>query len=254
MARTSAEYVAMLRALMPKGRAWGIEPDSIWIELLTGFSFELVRIEEKWEKLFSERDTRYTDELISYHETEFGLPDECTDPAATLSERRAELQAKLLARGGLHKQYYIELAAAYGYDIQITEFAPFWSGFSTSGMSCGDQQVIFYWLVTINFTGGTLTYFTSGGSVSGDPLLKVSGIDTLVCLLQKYKPAHTVLLFNLDGYEYSGAFSLAFDAYPSSTVDYLEGAFSKAFNNCFDVNFGGDFNKNAFDWNFNIPA
>jgi len=253
MGRSALEYLEMLQSLMPKGKAWNTEKDSVLYEFLYSIAQEFYRLEDRWEDLFLERDTRYTDELISKHEYDFGLPDECTDSSATLSERRNECHTKLIARGGLNKQYYIDLAAANGYEIQITEFTPFWCGLGVCGDLCGDQWVIFVWEVTINFAGGTLTYFTSGGSVSGDPLVRVSGIDTLVCLLNKYKPAHTIIKYVLDGYEFSSAFSNAFDSYPSNVSGYLYGAFDKSFSISFDVSHGGAFTPDSFDINFDRP-
>lgn len=255
MGRTALDYLGMLKRLLPIGRVWDAYPDSTMSNFLYGQAEELARIDQRFDDLMREADTRYTNELISEHETDFGIPDECSDPTATLEERRSECHTKLLARGGLTKEYYIELAAAYGYQITITEYTPFWSGVGASGDACGDQNNIFYWTVTINYQGGEYVYFTSGSSVSGDPLIKVTGLDTLICLISKYKPAHTIVLYNLDGYEFDTAFSNAFDSYPTTTTtDWLEGAFGKEFSLDFDVNYGGAFDKDAFDWNFNLPA
>jgi uncharacterized protein YmfQ (DUF2313 family) len=251
MARNANDYLSMLKRLLPWGRVWNTDKDSNLSNFLYAQAEELARIDQRFDDLMTEADTRYTNELISNHEADFGLPDECSDPASTLADRRSECHTKLLARGGLFKQYYIDLAAAYGYTIAITEYTPFWCGVGVSGDTCGDQDNIFYWTVTINYAGGAYTYFTSGSSVSGDPLIKVSGIDTLICLITKYKPAHTVVLFNLDGYEFSSAFSVAFDSYPNtSSADWLEGAFSKSFSPDFDVFNGGEFD-NSFNLEFN---
>lgn len=254
MAKTATDYTKMIKSLFPRGRAWSTEPDSVLHQYCLALAQEFARLDARWEDLFNERDTRYTDELIEAHEIDFGLPDECTDTAATLSERRLELNTKFRAHGGQHKQYYIDLADDYGYTITITEFTPFWCGLGTSGSPCGDQEVLFVWLVTIDYSGGALTYFTSGGSVSGDPLIRASGIETLVCLINKYKPAHTHVIYELDGYEYSSDFSNAFDSYPSNLDDYLYGAYNREFSTAFDVMYGGDFARDEFSTDFWRPA
>lgn len=251
MSRSVLDYLNLLKSLLPLGKAWSIETDSVFYKFLYGQAEEFARIDQRFDELMVEADTRYTNELIYQHENDFGLPDECTDAASTLSERRNECHTKLMARGGLHKQYYTDLAAAYGYDITITEFTPFWCGLGTCGSPCGDQWVLFVWQVTIDYSGGVLVYFTSGSSVSGDPLIRVAGLDTLICLISKYKPAHTMVKYVLDGYEFSSTFSNAFDSYPTTTTtDWLEGPFDRSFSLDFDVHFGGAFNKDAFDINF----
>lgn len=254
MAKTATDYTKMLKALLPKGRAWNTETDSVLHQYMYALAEEFARLEAKWEVLFNERDTRYTDELIGAHETDFGLPDECTDSGITLSERRTELNTKLRAHGGQHPQYYIDLAADYGYTITITEYTPFWCGLGVMGDPCGDQEVIFVWKVTIDYAGGSIVYFTSGASVCGDPLIKASGIDTLVCLLTRYKPAHTHLIYELDGFEYDYAFSTAFDAYPSNLEGYLYGEYNREFGAAFDIMYGGDFSRDDFNAEFWKPA
>jgi len=254
MAKSVSEYIRMLKSLLPKGKAWNIESDSVMHQYLYACAEEMVRLEESRDSLFLERDTRYTSELIAQHEEDFGLPDECTDQAATLSERRLALNTKLKAHGGQHKQYYIDLADDYGYEIAIEEFTPFICGLGECGDMCGDELVIFVWKVVITYTGGTLVYFTSGSSVSGDTLIRAAGIDTLVCLLNKYKPAHTQLIYELDGYEFSSAFGISFDAYPSNLDDYLYGSYNREFSNAFDVMYGGDFSKDEFSLAFFMPA
>jgi uncharacterized protein YmfQ (DUF2313 family) len=255
MARNVNDYILMLKSLLPIGRAWTADKDSNLYNLLYAQSEELSRIDDRFDKLMLEADTRYADELILNHETDFGLPDECTDSSSTLTERRNECHTKLLARGGLTKFYYEELAASYGYNIQIKEFTPLWCGIGTCGSPCGDQWVIFVWQVSIDYSSGVYVFFTSGTSVSGDPLIKVAGIDTLICLLNKYKPAHTIIKYVLDGYEFDSAFSNAFDSYPTTTTtDWLEGAFNKSFGIAFDVHYGGAFNWDAFSSSFDKPA
>lgn len=254
MARSAENYLRLLQSLLPRGRAWNREEDSNLTEFLYGEAEEFARVEERSNSLLQERDTRKTSELLVDHENDLGLPDECSDPDATIQERRFIAHTKLITLGGQNPQYFIDLAEAYGWTITITEYSPFWCGIHGCGDPCGDQWVIFYWNVTINFGGGEIIYFTCGSSECGDPLAYIPGTSSLICMLNKYKPAHTVLTFDYDGPGFDTGFDSGFDSMPSGNEDYLTGGFSKGFSLGFDVCLGGGFSKDGFDSGFDVPA
>ncbi|RJX18972.1 MAG: DUF2313 domain-containing protein [Desulforudis sp.] len=254
MVRTVADYLKMLWALMPRGRAWSRDQSSVMNQVLHALAEELARVDSRAAELFSERDTRQAFELLPEHEYDLGLPDECSGEAETITERRRRAHAKLIALGGLHKQYYIDLASALGYTIAIEEFTPFWSGVGLSGDPAGDQWVIFCWKVKVYYLSGQIIWLQSGAGESGDPICYVPAADSLVCVLQKYKPAHTRILWEYVGPALDRSFSRAFDAIPADEEWWLDGAFDRAFATAFDVYFGGAFTRDAFDDAFNHPG
>lgn len=251
--RIPVEYLRLLQSLLPKGKAWNRDESSVLTEFLYGEAEELSRVDKRSDDLLQERDTRYASELLVDHELDLGLPDECSESSLTITERRRAAHSKLIAQGQQSPSYFIELAAAYGWTIIITEYTPFWCGIGMAGDPCGDQEVIFYWKVSIYYDGGESVYFICGSSESGDPLLFIPGLTSLICMLKKYKPAHTTLIFDYIGPEFDRAFNSSFDSLPSEEGDYLEGAFWRGFGRGFDVHYGGEFDSNAFDENFRQP-
>ena len=253
MARSALSYLRLFQALLPRGKAWTRSEDSILTEFLYGQAEEFARVDGRSEDLLTERDTRYTNELLTDHETDLGLPDECTQLGETIQERRNIANTTLTRQGQQSKNYFIELAEALGFEIAITEYQPFWCGLMGAGDPCGDQTNLFYWKVTISVDTAPNIYFQAGSSQSGDPLVKSSVYDGLICRIKKYKPAHTIVNFDFDGAEFDEAFSSAFDSLPSGQESYLQGAFGKSFGLGFDVNLGGDFGD-GFNTNFKKPS
>ncbi len=251
----TTNYLRLLQALLPRGRAWNRDEGSTLTEVLQAQADELARIDGRSENLLNERDTRRTSELLIEHENDLGLPDDCSEEGETIAERRLVAHAKLIALGQQNPAYFIELADALGWAITVTEYTPFWCGVGGSGDPCGDQETIFYWKVTISYSGETIIYFRSGASSSGDYLLIAAFTSALLCRLNKYKPGHTTLIFDYDGPEFDRAYSVAFDSMPSGAEEYLEGAFWREFGAGFDVHYGGEFDRNAFSISdFRRPA
>src|SRR3972149_2523666 len=150
MSRDQAQYTKLLKGLQPTGRAWSRSSGTI-PELLSGLAAELARVDGRVDDLLDERDSRTVTELIDELEAEWGLPDECLGSSSDIAERRASILAKIRAIGGLSPAYYIAIAAALGYTITIEEFTPAWCGLAVAGDPCGDQGVLFYWMVNVHY-------------------------------------------------------------------------------------------------------
>jgi len=76
----------------------------------------------------------------------------------------------------------------------------------------------------------------------------------MICTFNKYKPAHTSLLWEFDGPEFGYGFGLGFDSLPSGTESHLEGEFWQAFGAGFDVHYGGSFSTDGFGEGFKKSA
>ncbi|OGC76295.1 hypothetical protein A2619_05770 [candidate division WWE3 bacterium RIFOXYD1_FULL_39_9] len=254
MAYSVSEYLKMFLSLFPRGRAWSRDVNSVLYKLSNAHAEELTRIDIRSGDLLIERDTRKTYDLLTDHERDLGLPDECSSVSSTITERRSTAFAKFVSEGGLNKQAYIDLAEDLGFTITITEFKPFWCGLGVSGEGCGNQSNIFYWQVNTYINPDDWIYFTSGSSQCGDMLSVVAGTVEQQCVLNKHKPAHTIIIFEYFGPEYSAAFSGAFNSLPSSDQAWLQGAFDRSFDNSFTAYYGGgEFDKPAFDEAFYKP-
>jgi len=232
--RTPTEYLRLLQSLLPWGKAWPRDDEAVLTQTLLGKAGELSRVDSRQEDLYRERDTRQALELLGDFETELGLPDDCSALGETITERRQMAHLKYVALGQQYKEYFIELAASLGYEITIEEFTPFWSGVGAAGDSCGDQEVIFYWQVTIDISNMPYIFFKAGASSSGDPLIRIPSVAGLECVLNKYKPAHTTLIIAYSGPSFDSGFSSGFYAFPSEDPNYLYGGFD---GNGFDIGF-----------------
>ena len=256
--RSTEDYKQLLKNLLPWGKAWNRDGDSILDQLMHTKGDELSRIDVRMSDLLKERDTRKTLELLIDHEEDLGLPDDCTELGATIAERRNIAHNKLIEIGGLNRQYYIDLMDDLGYgDIDIEEYTPFWSGQGTSGEACGDQTNIFYWKVNISIDPDNWFPFRAGMSLAGDRLLRVAGMETVRCILNRVKPAHTNLLFGYYLYAFDESFDSSFNSIPSGgdSGAIIGAAFSRAFSSAFDVYYGGgDFEFTAFDDSFSKEA
>ena len=245
----STKYLRLLQSLLPEGKAWNRNENSRLTQVLQGEAEEFARVDNRSGDLLKERDTRKTKELIVEHETDFDLPDDCSDPAETVIERRNRLHSKLITLGQQHRPYFIALAMALGYEITITEHRPFWVGVGCVGDTCGDQNIIFHWTVNA-LSGADTIYFVVGAGEVGDPLVRYPALTLLECIIKKYKPGHTTVDFVYTGPGFGQGFSNCFNSVPSEELIHLEGCFFRGFSNGFNVAYGGCFGE-GFDNSFN---
>lgn len=193
MARTAADYREHLKALLPPGQAFPREPGTDMEKLLAGMAQELARIDSRGEALISEANPQTTAEMLTDWERVAGLPDKCSGSLEeTLQGRRQALLAKLASTGGQSPQYFIDLAAALGYIVTITEFRPFRAGMSQAGDALTNGAWVYTWQV--NAPAVSAIPFRAGQSNAGEPL-RAWGNDALECKINQLKPAHTIALF-----------------------------------------------------------
>jgi len=191
-----ADYVRLLKSLLPRGKLWEIGAQSNFTKLLEGTALELVRVHARAQILLKEVDPRTTVELLKEWEAVTGLPDPCVSLTQTLQQRRLAVVEKLTRVASLSPRYYIEVARALGYDITITEFKPFRVGGSTMGGALNGQDWQFSWRV--NAPAVTVRVFKVGQSGMGEPL-RFWGNEILACAIERIKPAHTFVLFGFNG-------------------------------------------------------
>lgn len=149
MAYDSASYLKLLQRLLPKGKLWNRDPNSILTKTLRAMADELARVDARSDDLLNEARTNTTEELITDFEREYGLPDDCFDIEDTIAKRQDVVNTKFKLIGRLDPLYYIGLVLNLGFNITITEFQPFWCGFHVSGDPCGDQTNLFHWEVSL---------------------------------------------------------------------------------------------------------
>jgi len=193
MAVTSEENLQQLLALLPKGPAWPREGDTILYAQLSNFADELARVNARVIDLVNEADPRTTYELLTDWERVAGLPDPCVDSdTLTIEQRQIALTTKITLRGDQSRRYFIEMAAGMGYPgATIDEYRPM-----TCNDTCNDALWsagdIFTWQINLPSDGGIV--YANCNSDCNVPL-QSWGDEAIECRINRYKPAHTTVIF-----------------------------------------------------------
>lgn len=142
--------------------------------------------------LIREADPRTVSETLEDWDRVYGLPDPCVGPGQTFGQRVAALAAKVLAIGGLTRDYYIAQAAALGYPgATIEEFGPM-----TCNDGCNDpiygEEWRFVWRLNVPQTFAITTLDCNSPC---DEPLRAWGNTALQCVISRLKPAHTLVFF-----------------------------------------------------------
>jgi uncharacterized protein YmfQ (DUF2313 family) len=265
MGRSALQYRKQLQSLLPKGKLWNRNEDSLLTKVLYGMAEELSRVEERIENLILEKLLNSTNELLTEHETDFGLPEENEDLQPTTELRRRELKSKLLEVGQQDKMYFDDICLAFSYDVWIEEFKPAWCGVMVSGDPCGNQTNIFYWKIHINIDSIVVPVLTSFNiafdtgfqnlvnNYSANETILVD-LTKIIAKINKLKPAHTHVLFDFYDAGFDRGFGRGFRRffhYDNYWVGLgFDSIFSNGFENTFDYS-GVNF-KGAFGYGFSI--
>lgn len=185
------KYTAMIQNLLPVGYAWPRQANTNMENLLTALATEPERVDCRVQDMLTEAYPLTTSELLTDWERALGLPEECEGLGDTVQKRRQAVHQKLSSLGGQSPQFYIDLAASIGFEITITEFDPF-----CAGDPCGDPLYGDDWAHTfqVNAAEETILYFNAGEGSAGEPLASW-GNSLLECVINRYKPAHSVVIF-----------------------------------------------------------
>lgn len=187
---TAEQYLSQLQALLPIGVAWPRGADATLTKVLRAWADELGRIDARADQLLNEADPLTTAELLTDWERVTALPDSCVTVEQTTAQRRDALVAKLTSVGGQTPAYFISLAATLGYTISITEYKPF-TVRSTVNTPIRDAEWRFAF--TVGSALDTVRRFNVRSGVN-EPLA-AWGNTSLECMINRFKPAHTVVLF-----------------------------------------------------------
>lgn len=195
---TPEDYAKSLRRLLPPGPAMQFDGSEVIGDVLLAFADVYNQVHNRSCDLLMEMVPVTTSEMLVDWERVAGLPDDCAPSEQTVEARRAALIARLGLQGGQSKSFYIALAESIGFEITITEFDPFVAG-SSAGDSLTNDPWAFYWKVSA--LSQTVYVFRAGSGAAGEPL-RDWGNDTLECVLRKWKPAHTEIIFDYGDLSY----------------------------------------------------
>jgi uncharacterized protein YmfQ (DUF2313 family) len=194
-ALTPLDYLYQFQRLLPRGRVWHRGWGTLQAQ-------DLLTLMPTWSRLDARAAQEIVDafpcstvELLPEWEASLGLPDPCTGPLPTLQQRTAAVCAKFAARGGQSMEYFIHLAAALGFQIEIQTFKPFYAGQGQAGTPLYSEAWAYAWRVIVQ-SEATITWFRAGMSAAGEPLAFYGG-NLVECALAALAPANTVLIWGL---------------------------------------------------------
>jgi uncharacterized protein YmfQ (DUF2313 family) len=237
--RSGDDYKQSFLSLLPQGYAWPRHAGALLVDVCWGLCEYWGFVDGRAADLLEiESDPRTTVELLPDWERNWGLPDPCYSAPQTIGQRQLALVMRMTMLGAQSREFFIGVAAMLGYTITITEYRVFVVGLDGCG-DCrvygvvppdpmrnewgvpimdaeGDQPVKngdlsewpnyglgppgnrSYW--TVHVSGASLTWFrVTKGQTGVDPHLRIGIADDLECLLNRWKPAHTTILFDYSG-------------------------------------------------------
>lgn len=171
--------------------------NSVFGALLSCFAGELSRVEDDVVLLLTNAIPGLSEDLLLEWEADLGLPEDCFPLPQTLKERQDAAHAKYTANySGLSEQFFINLALSLGATISI-------SGGGTIGVPFRANG-------PLNIEETRVGPFTDPSDPEGrfwsvgrlhvwvvDIRDDQPNIEIIQCLFQKFKPAHTVVEFNI---------------------------------------------------------
>lgn len=190
---SAADYLAGLQRLLPTGPIWPREPGSTQAQVLLPLVAVYARNVLRANALLQDAFPVTPVELLPEWQATLGLPDPCAGTAPTLDVAQSQVAARFLATGGQSTGYFIDLAAALGYTVTITSYAPFRASRSTAGQPVASAAWSNAWLISA--PQFTIDYFRAGQGSAGEPLASWQNT-VLQCELQRVAPAHTTLIFS----------------------------------------------------------
>jgi uncharacterized protein YmfQ (DUF2313 family) len=209
--RSGDDYADAQLGLLPRGQAWPRYEGSTLVQAITGIAEYWGAVDGRAADLLeTESDPRATLELLPDWLRNWGIPDECIKQPMSIDEQRKSLVGKMTLMGAQSRNFFVAVAADIGYVIYISEYAPYMCGVSQVGdtrgqfnpsdpyqyrWQLGPEEMRFYW--TVHVSGQRFVYFRCNGSQTGiDRLLLIGLFDDLECILRKWKPAHTDIIFD----------------------------------------------------------
>ncbi|MGY8661759.1 putative phage tail protein [Bradyrhizobium sp. UFLA05-109] len=235
--RAGSDYRDAFLELLPQGQAWPKHSiDSVLWQACDGLNNYWGYVDGRAADLLeTESDPRKTVELLPDWERNWGLPDPCYSAPQTIAQCHAALVARMTLYGSQSREFYISFAAFLGYTITITEYRPFMVGID----ACGDNRVYgdgtfmqdawgrpilnpngtpvadgelsewpnyglgppenrYYW--TVHVHQADLHWFRcASGQCGVDPHLRIGRAQDLECILDRWKPAHTEIVYDYSG-------------------------------------------------------
>lgn len=193
--RTPEAVLGQLLALLPPGWVWPTDPASVMGRVLLPLAHGTARIEAEAERLQREAvgPREAVDLLADYERVLAGAIDGVDTASLSAADRQAVAHQRWIARGGQSPAYFIQLAAALGTEITITEQVATQCGLAECGEEITPDTEAFVWIV--NLSNSRLIEAECDATECGDAL---GDIALSICepVIRAHKPAHTEVVFS----------------------------------------------------------
>jgi uncharacterized protein YmfQ (DUF2313 family) len=188
---SAVDYLWQFQRLLPRGRVWHRGWGTVQAADLLTLMPTWARLHARAGEVIAETfPCTVAAEMLPEWEATLGLPD-CA-PLGTVQQRQQAVCAKFSMRGGQSIDYFVELAAAYGYTITIEQYSAFRVDINRADEPLYGDGWDYAW--TVVASAETVTYFSVDRSHVEEPLAWW-GNAQLECLIEKYAPAHTIPMF-----------------------------------------------------------
>ncbi len=188
---SAVDYLWQFQRLLPRGRIWHRGWGTLQAQDFLTLMPTWARLHQRAGDVVVETfPCTVAAEMLPEWEATLGLPD--CEALGTIQQRQAAVCAKFAMRGGQSIDYFIALAAAHGYTIQITQSSAFRVECNSVEDPLNDAAWDFAFIVTA--PSQAITYFSADLSHAEEPLEWWSN-DELECLIRMYAPAHTIPMF-----------------------------------------------------------
>lgn len=193
MAVTLADWTSALQALLPPGRAFTREPDSVLTKVLEAIAALFAAAQLRVQELLAQADPRYATGLLTDWEALLALPDLCTPDGQNILDRQRAAYQRLVEQGGQSRAYFIGLAQLLGETgVTITE-----SRRANCNSNCNaalyGQGDLFTWRV--NIPRPALNARWANCQSNCNDALQMYTPSVIECFFNTRKPAHTRVIF-----------------------------------------------------------
>lgn len=193
-------YEGVVRALLPRGIAFRSPNGPNLKAVLDAMAAALVDGHVRVESLIDEANPRTTGELLIDWENAAGLPDACQGPLDSVALRRAALVDRLGWSLSPTVDGIEAVALLYDSLIEIEEQTYLKVG-ARVGDRCGNVPEGWPWTFVVHLPSVAATFFRAGQSSVGEPLATWGSL-TVMCVIDRVKPAHTRACFIADGQQH----------------------------------------------------
>lgn len=195
--RAPEAVLPQLLALLPPGWVWPTDPASTMGRVLTPLATALSTIEAEAARLQQEAvgPREAVDLLEAYERLLAGAADGIDTASLSAADRQAVAHQRWIARGGQSPAYFIQLAAALGTAITITEQIASQCDLAECDDEITPDSEAFVWIV--NLPTDRLINAECDVTECGDAL---GDIVLSICepVIRAFRPAHTLVVFNYD--------------------------------------------------------